>query len=224
MKWFLLWLLGSTGVLIVALCLTFLFLRGRIRRRHRIDRKVQTGAPLTWLVDPRAPARLHRRLARVGTTADAVISDHQSPHGRRALSRRSEPSPLATTAADLKAKAVEADRQLARIAVLAPAARRGALNEIGHQITELETAATRLAAMSASALTPSALQHHLHDDVAGQVARLAVAQRELDDLDAEAGLKPVAPNPLSTALPPPPADQRWSPPSGVIGRGTPTHG
>ncbi|NLD76479.1 MAG: hypothetical protein GX643_07405 [Acidimicrobiales bacterium] len=190
MKWFLLWALGSAGVLIVAACLAFLFMRGRIRRRHRIDHKVQTGAPLAWLVDPRAPARMHRRLARVGSIVDAVVADHQPTGALRNVRRRPEPTPLVATATDLKNRAVETDRQLARVAVLAPAARRGPLAEIGHQVAQLETAATELSALSTSALTPSSLQHHLHEDVAAQVTRLAEAQRELDALDAEAGLRP----------------------------------
>lgn len=228
MKWFLLWALGGTGVLIVAMCLAFLFLRGRIRQRHRVDRRTATGAPITWMVDPRGPARLHRRLARIGTTADAVIADHQSQRAIRTLGRRAEPSPLSATATDLKARAVEADRQLARIAVLAPSARRGPLNEIERLVGELEAAATRLAATSAASLTPSSLQHQVDDDVAAQVARLADAQRELDALDADAGLRPAAPNPLAAADPAPPPTAAPAAPTGhtspVTGGGTTSQG
>jgi hypothetical protein len=233
-KWFLLWALGSTGVIIVALCIVFLFLRGRIRRHHRVDTKVQTGAPITWLVDPRSPARLHRRLARVGTAVDAVIADHQAKRRMPALTRRPEPTPLASTATDLKSRAVAADRQLARIASLAPTARRGALVELSRQVSDLEVAATRLAALSASSLTPSTLQHHLDDNVAGQVERLVEAQRELDDLDATSGLRPASPNPLSSALAPVPAPEAPSsqvphtapapPPRPAPIEPTPTHG
>lgn len=228
MKWFLLWALGGTGVLIVAMCLLVLFLRGRVRRRHRVDRKIQTGAPLAWMVDPRAPARLHRRLARVGSTTDAVIADHQSARGIKSLGRRTEPSPLASTAGELKARAVETDRQLARVAVLAPTARRGALAELDKHIGELETAAARLAALSATSLTPSSLQHQLDDDVSAQVARLTEAQRELDALDAVSGLRPASSNPLATATAPtaaaPPPLPRPSRPSPATGSGGPAHG
>lgn len=199
MKWFLLWVLGGTGVVIVALCITLLFLRGRLRRRHRVDQKVATGAPLTWLVDPRSPARLHRRLAKVGTAADAVTTDHQPRRRIAGMGKRTEPSPLAQAAADLKAQAVAADRQLARIATLAPAARRAPLHELAHQVSALEQGATRLAALSAESLTPRAL-HHVDLDAAGQVDRLAAAQRELDALDADAGLRPATVNPLAAAL------------------------
>lgn len=206
MKWFLLWVLGGTGVVIVALCITLLFLRGRLRRRHRVDQKVATGAPLTWLVDPRSPARLHRRLAKVGSAVDAVAADHQPRRRIAGMGRRSDPTPLAEAAADLRARAVAADRQLARIATLAPAARRAPLNELAHVVADLEQGATRLAALSADSLTPRAL-HHVDDDVTGQLDRLAAAQRELDALDADAGLRPAAPNPLAAGLPPPGAVQ-----------------
>lgn len=204
MKWFLLWALGGTGVVIVAMCLLFLLLRGRIRRRHRVDHKVATGAPITWLVDPRSPARLHRRLARIGTAADAVAADHQPKRRVRDVGRRTDPAPLAEASASLKARAVAADRQLARLATLAPQARRAPLQELARQVAELEEAATRLAALSAGSLTPRELHHAVDHDVTGQLGRLAEAQAELDALDADAGLRPAHPNALGSALPPPP--------------------
>lgn len=224
MKWFLLWALGGTGVLVVALCLTVLFLRGRIRRHHRVDRKVETGAPLRWMVDPRSPARLHRRLAKIGTTVEAVITDHQARRRLASLGRRAEPSPLAATATDLKAQAVAMDRHLAKVVSLSSGSRRGALDEISRQVAQLEVAATRLAALSARSLTPSTLQHHLDDDAAGQVERLAEAQRELDALDAGAGLRPAR----SAAPAGPLAEPRWSPAPGVapsaVDGGSPSQG
>ncbi len=210
MNWYLLWALGASGVIIVIACLVLLLLRERVRRHHRVDHKVATGAPLTWLVDPRSPARLHRRLSRIGTTADAIIGDHQP---RRRIARRSEPTPLAEAATDLKARAVAVDRQLARVAPLAPSARRRPLAELAAQVAELESAASRLAALSAEALSPRTLAHDGDDDVRDHLDRLAEAQRELDALDADAGLRPATTNALSSALPPPPApEQTASPP------------
>lgn len=201
MKWFLLWLLGGTGLVIVAFCLLVLLLRGRIRRRHRVDPKVATGAPLTWLADPRAPARLHRRLARIGSTIDAVAADHQP---RRRLGRRVEPGPLLVAAEDLRARAVHLDRQLATVARLAPAARKAPLADLDRLVTELEHDATRLAALSAQSLTPRALAPHLDPHPEGQLERLAEAQRELDALDHAAGLRPAHPTVLDPPPPPPP--------------------
>lgn len=187
MRWFLLFSLGGAGVVIVAACIAFLFARHRLNRYHRVDHRVPTDAPVSWLVDPRSPARLHRRLARVGTTATAVAEDHTAK-GR--LLRRAEPSPLAVAAQELCTQAVAVDHQLARLAVLAPSARRGPLAELGGRVGHLETAAARLVAISADARTPRVLAHDDPDvtDLRGQLERLAEAQRELDALDVDAGL------------------------------------
>ena len=208
MKWFLVWMLGGTTLVIAVACLLLLMARSRMRRRHRVDRKVATGAPLTWLVDPRSPARLHRRLARVGTVAVSVAEEQQPRRGlSRTLGRKPEPTPIAAAAADLTAQAVATDRQLARIATLAPSARRGPLLELERQVAGLERAAGQLAALNAASFTPRALAHDDPEivDVQGQLTRLAEAQRELDALDAQAGLVPAMPSPFASTPPPPPA-------------------
>jgi hypothetical protein len=208
-KWFLVWMLGGTTLVIAVACLLLLMARSRMRRHHRVDRKVATGAPLTWLVDPRSPARLHRRLARVGTVATSVAEEQQQPRRglSRTLGRKPEPTPIAAVAADLTAQAVATDRQLARIATLAPSARRGPLLELEHRVAGLERAAGQLAALNAASFTPRALAHDHPEivDVQGQLTRLADAQRELDALDAQAGLVPAASSPFGApATPPPP--------------------
>jgi hypothetical protein len=207
-KWFLLWMLGGTTLVIAVACLLLLMARGRVRRHHRVDRKVATGAPLTWLVDPRSPARLHRRLARVGTVATSVAEEQQQPRRGlgRTLGRKPGPTPIASAAADLRAQAVATDRQLARIATLAPSARRQPLLELERRVAGLERAAGQLAALNAASFTPRALAHDDPEivDVQGQLTRLAEAQRELDALDAQAGLVPAGPSPFeapTAALP-----------------------
>lgn len=207
MKWVLVWMLGGSTLVIALACLLLLMARGRVRRRHRVDRRVATGAPLTWLVDPRSPARLHRRLARVGTVATSVAEEQQPRRGlSRTLGRRGEPTPIGAAAADLTAQAVATDRQLARIATLAPSARRGPLLELERQVAGLERAAGQLAALNAASFTPRALAHDHPEivDVQGQLSRLAEAQRELDALDAQAGLVPAAPSPFAAPAPSPP--------------------
>ena len=207
MKWVLLWMLGGTGLVISVACLLLLLTRSRIRRHHRVDRRVATGAPLTWMVDPRSPARLHRRLARVGTVATSVTEEQQPRRSvARSFGRRPELTPIASAAADLTAHAVAADRQLARIATLAPAARRAPLIELERHVAGLERAAGQLAALNAASLTPRVLAEDLAGitDVQGQLDRLAEAQRELDALDAGAGLAPATPNPFMAPTPPPP--------------------
>ena len=206
MKWVLVWMLGGTMLVIAVACLVLLMARSRMRRRHRVDRKVATGAPLTWLVDPRSAARLHRRLARVGTVATSVAEEQQQTRRGlvRAIGRRPEPTPIAAAAAELTAQAVATDRQLARIATLAPSARRGPLLELERQVAGLERAAGQLAALNAASFTPRALAHDDPEivDVQGQLTRLAEAQRELDALDAQAGLVPAAPSPFETTTAP----------------------
>ena len=80
-----------------------------------VDPAVRTGAPITWLVDPRAPARLHRRLARVGTTVCTVAADHPGGAGGRRPRRRFrrvEPSPLRSTADELRLLQLESQERV----------------------------------------------------------------------------------------------------------------
>ena len=189
---------------ISAACAAFLLARQRLNRRHRVDPAVRTGAPLTWLVDPRAPARLHRRLARVGTTVCTVAADHpagSSPGGRaRRRFRRVEPSPLRATAHELRDQAVALDRQVVRLSMLAPAARRSLLADLGRAIHDVEQATARLVVISAEVRSPRALvtDDPAVVDLARRVDWLAQAHAELVGLDHEAGLA------VATPLPPPP--------------------
>lgn len=187
----------------------FLLLRHRVNRRHRVDPAVRTGAPITWLVDPRAPARLHRRLARVGTTVCTVAADHPGGAGGgrpRRRFRRVEPSPLRSTADELRLQAVALDRQLVRLAMLAPAARRTLLADLGRAVDEVEQASARLAVISAEVRSPRALatDDPAVVDLARRVDWLAQAHAELVALDHDAGLVAPAPAPL----PPPPQASR----------------
>lgn len=214
MKWLLLWLLGTTGAAIVLACIVLLFVRGRLRRHHRVAPGQPTDAPVTWLVDPRSPARLHRRLAKVGRLATTIGETHR-PRGRR-LRKAEEPPAIVAVAQDLVAQAVALDHQLARIALLAPSARRRPLVELARAVEQVEEAGTRLVALSSELLAPRRL--HADDpgllDVAGQVERLAEAHQALRDLDDDAGLaaSPLPAPPLrpeaalrpDAVLPPPP--------------------
>lgn len=205
MKWFLLWALGGAGAVIVAACIAVLFARHRFRRHHRVDPKVATDAPALWAVDPRPAARLHRRLARMGTLAAQIAEDHR-PAGRR-LGRRPEPSPIGRAAEDLLAQAVALDNRLSRLSVLAPGARRAPLAELTAAVTDLETAAARLAVVSSESRMPRQLTH---DDpgltaVQDRIGHIAEALGELDRLDERAGLQTAAPRTATAAAPPPPA-------------------
>jgi hypothetical protein len=189
-KWALLFVLGGTGTLIVLACILALLVRHRLQRMHRVDPSVPTEAPMTWLVDPRAPARLHRRLTKVGRTAGTIADDHRPPSRRL---RRTPPAPpIVGVAEDLRTRAVAVDRSVARATILAPAARSRSIGELVRSVDELEHAATRLVSLSAEVRTPRQLEadHPGLLDVAGRIDRLADAHADLLDIEREVGLVP----------------------------------
>jgi hypothetical protein len=191
-RWFLVSLLGIVGTLIVLACIVVLLVRHRISRRNRVDPKVATAAPATWLADPRTAARLHRRLVRAGRTAGAVAGDHRA-NGR--FRRTSEQPPIVDAALALRAHAVRLDHEVTRAALLAPGPRRTALARVATAVDELETASTELVVLSAEILAPPVLATEADHaiDLAGQIRRLAEAHRALLDLDAANGLVPEPP-------------------------------
>jgi len=188
-RWFLLWALSTVGVFIVAFCIAFLMARGRLRRRHRVDHRVPTQAPLAWLVDPRLPAKLHRRLSRVGSTAIAVADDHRP---KRRLGRPVAEDAIAQIAEEVRVRSIELDAHLTRLALLAPVARRDALFAVSEQVATLEATAARLATMSVETSNPRVLTIDDPDlaDLKGRLDRLVEAHRELDEIDSTAGLIP----------------------------------
>lgn len=191
-------------------CLVLLLARQRVQRRHRVDPAVPTEAPLSALVDPRGAARLHRRLARVGTSTTSII-DANRPKRRRG--RAADPTPVAAVADDLRAKAVALDFQVTRLAVLAPTARRQPMVEIHRQVAEIEAAAAQLVAIDTHARAPRGLAQNDVGlwDVTQRVDRLAQAHQELIDLDTDVGL-------VGHPLPAPPLALRPAP--GPPSRGT----
>ncbi|HRW38215.1 MAG: hypothetical protein KDB04_13550 [Acidimicrobiales bacterium] len=188
MRWFLLALLSTTGAVIVCCCLVALLVRSRVHRHHRVDPRVDTPAPLTWLADPRTPARLHRRLARVGRLSERVAAEHRPV--RRFARRAPEPPPLVELATSLRARAVELDAQLARVALLAPAARRRPLGQLHAATAELEATSRQLAELSAAVLAPPVLATELEGTaaLAARLDHLAQAHRELLEIDERNGL------------------------------------
>ena len=189
-------LLGWTGAIIVALCAAAMLVRHRVQRHHRVDPKVATEAPLTWVADPRAAARLHRRLAKVGHAATAVADDHRLPKKRL---RTAEQPPMVAVAEDLRHQAVRLDREVTRVAMLAPQARRQPLAELATAVADTERACAQLVSLSAEIRTPPVLVTDDADitSVAAQVERLTEAHRQLLQLDADAGLVP-QPSPGAT--------------------------
>ena len=184
----LVFILGWTGMMIVALCLAVLFVRHRVQRHNRVDPKVATPAPVTWLADPRAPARLHRRLARVGRTAAAVADHHRIP--AKKLRKPGEQPQLVLLAEDLRRQAVNLDLQLARVAHLPASARRTRLSELSAAVTSAESACLQLHSISEHTSAVPVLTTEDADitNVAAQLERLAEAHRVLHQIDADAGL------------------------------------
>ncbi|MCU1499048.1 MAG: hypothetical protein JWM47_3001 [Acidimicrobiales bacterium] len=215
MEWLVVAVLAILFTATTLACIIALMARNRVNRHHRVDPAVATDAPITWLVDPRTPARLHRRLAKVGTSTTAVADDHR-PTGRKA--RKAEPSPLLATAQDVRAQAVLLDRQVTRLAVLAPGARRGPLLELSGRVAEVETAAARLVALSTRVRAPQGLttDERALADITARVDRLAEAHHELLAVDREQGLvaDPLPAPPLvrpQVAPPPPRTSPQTSP-------------
>ncbi len=180
-------------------CLVLLIARQRVQRHHRVDPAVPTDAPLSALIDPRSAGRLHRRLARVGTSTTLLI---EADRPKRRRDRNRDPAPLASAAEDLRAKAVALDLQVSRLAVLAPSARRQPMAELHRQVAETEAAAAQLVAIDTHARAPRGLAEDDVSlwDVTQRVDRLAQAHQELIDLDADAGVvgRPLPAPPLTT--------------------------
>ena len=194
MNWFLLSTLGIAGVLIVSLCIVTLFLRHRINRRHRVHPKVPTPAPLTWMADPRAAARMHRRLAKVGQTAGTVADDHRVP--KKVLRKPVEQPEMVSLAEELRQQAVHLDVQVTRTAALPRVVRQASLRELEPSVSQAEFACVRLVSVSTQTRTRSTLATAPGGaditDLAGQVQRLAEAHRILQQIDERAGLAPEA--------------------------------
>ena len=188
-------------------CTIALFVRSRVLRRHRVDPKVRSDAPLTWLADPRQPARLHRRIAKVGRTAGAVADDHRLPTKRR---RPAEQPPVVSLAEQLRAKAVLLDKELARVSMLPKSARREPIVRLSRSVADMEHACLQIVALSVQVRTPSVLVGQDADitDVASHVQRIARAHEELLRIDRDNGLSPeptvlLAPDPTVLQAPDP---------------------
>lgn len=173
---------------LTAVISTFALARNRILRHHRVDPKLPTAAPLMWSLDPRTPARLHRRLARVGTATSRMIGEAGRIRGARR--RAPEPTPLQSAASELREQAVALDVKLTGLAVLDARARRVPLVELARAVDRLENATARLIHLDQQlggpgelTGTPGAL-----GQATERVDLLARAHEELLRLDRDAGL------------------------------------
>ncbi len=128
--------------------------RWQLHRRNRIHPKVPSPAPLTWMVSPAAPARLHRRLR----TTVRVASIHAPK------------KPVS----DVALQAVELDRRVVLAARQPFGARGAALRTLVAEADELD----RLALAVNRPFDSLAM-----DDPADRRSALAEARAEVDALD-----------------------------------------
>lgn len=149
----------------------------RLGRRNRLHPGSPTAAPVTWLVSPARPARLHRRLRAAVQTA----SFRAPGRGRRKLPTAA----VDELVAELLREAVAVDAQLL---VAARASRRVRARLLGvseAQVGQLERLAARLAVLvSASARpggAPAAAAIHALEE---RLDALEAARQEIADLEA----------------------------------------
>ncbi len=131
-----------------------LFLRWQLLRRHRIHPKVPSPAPLSWMVSPTAPARLHRRLQ----TTVRVASIH-APR---------------TPVSDVALQAIELDRRVVLAARQPYGARGAALRRLLREADELD----RLALAVNRPFDALAV-----GDPADRLVAMAEARAEVDAID-----------------------------------------
>jgi hypothetical protein len=168
-----------------------------VRRANRVDRRVATPAPLTWLFSPRAGARLHRRLRAAVRLAQhsTPVHAHGSIRARRTPARPGRAHPLRGRAArgrspheelvdELAGRAVALDRQVVAAAAGPAASRRGRLAAVAADTALLEAAASNLAEVAAAASMPPGGDRDLTRDLVERIDHLAAAHAELRRLEA----------------------------------------
>jgi hypothetical protein len=110
--------LGVVLVLGTFVVAPVLLVRWELLKRHRVHPRVASPAPLSWMVSPTAPARLHRRLQ----TTVRVASIHAPK------------KPVS----DVALQAIELDRRVVLAAKQPYGARGNALREILREADELD--------------------------------------------------------------------------------------
>ena len=149
----------------------------RLRRRNRLHPRWPTMAPLSWLVHPGLPARLHRRLR------TAVATAHYRAPGR---GRHKVPSSsVDELILELLHEAAALDEQI----VLAGRAPRSIRNQLlavtAPQVTKLEAIAGRLAVLvSASARPGGAPAASAIRALEERLDAIEISRQEIADLEA----------------------------------------
>jgi hypothetical protein len=145
-------------------------------RRNRINPRVQTAAPLTWLWRPGSAARAHRRLRRALRAARHTIA-----HGARS---GAGVDGLAECTDDLERHAVALDEQLVLASRFGPIIRRTMMGHLRADVSEVELLAARIAT---TVVARSALSEERVADVVTRVTErldaLDAAHREISSLE-----------------------------------------
>lgn len=124
----------------------FYLIARAVWRANRVVPDRRTQAPISWLVSPREPARLHRRLRRAAEVSNGAVAPMRSASKRRQPDKAL--SPLVQVADDLIAEAVQLDDRLPQAAGAFPQWRGQLLHELAAQVKEVEAAAVRLVQLS----------------------------------------------------------------------------
>lgn len=173
-----------------------------LRRRNRVSTSTKTPAPVTWLVSPRAPARMHRRLRNALTSARVAYSPAVG---------EAHPQ-LPDLALTLEREAVITDELLVAASTSPRPHRRQSLKPLQAQVAEIERLAQQIA-HTARRAGPAAIPQAADGlrDVADQLEALRAAQQEVEDVDRLIQGHPTYPSVPAApagraipAMPPPP--------------------
>ena len=162
--------LGFVGLTVAAVA-TLLY---SLRRRNRVAATVKSPAPVTWLVSPRAPARMHRRLRNALTSARVAYAPAVG---------EAHPQ-LPDLALTLEREAVITDQLLVAASTSPRPHRRQSLRPLQAQVAEIERLAHQIA-HTARRAGPAAIPQAADGlrDVADQLEALRAAQQEVEDVD-----------------------------------------
>ena len=154
-----------------------LLLLWQLRRRNRLHPKWPTMAPLSWLVHPGRPARLHRRLRHAVATAQ-----YRTPgRGRNKVPNSS----VDELTQELLREAAAVDEQLALAGRAPRHIRQQLLAVVAPQVGKLEAIAGRLAVLVSGSARPGGVPAaHAILTLEDRLDALEVSRQEIADLEA----------------------------------------
>jgi hypothetical protein len=154
-------------VVVVGLAVGVALTMRALIRANRVAPGRRSAAPLSWLVSPRASARLHRRLRRAAGVADVAV-----------VSLAPAAVTLRDVAGELVARATTIDDWLVAAQGLHPVARRSRLAQLSAEVHEVEGSAARLHQLSCD------WRRCLDEATAGRGLALPTLDQRLDSVEA----------------------------------------